>query len=521
VTRRPLDAELVRRGLTGSRAEAREAVEAGIVQVAGIVASTPATMVADDAAIALLGASPPFVSRAGSKLDAALERFAIDPTGWRCLDAGASTGGFTDALLQRGANRVVSVDVGYGQLAWELRTDPRVTVLERTNVRDLTPEDLSGPVDLVVADLSFISLRVVLPALRRLAAPTAPIVVLVKPQFEAEKGSVGKGGVVRDPDVWTRVLEDVVQTARTLGLGARAAMASPLRPGGGRRRGSRGGRRGRCGNAMSHVAFVVHEGRAAAVAAAAALQAQLEERGVACDPAAAGPIDLVITVGGDGTFLRGAHTAAQLGVPVLGVKVGRLGFLTEVDPEEAATLVMAALAGAATIEERLAVVADPRSGVEFEEQWGLNEVMVEKRARHRLVRLRVDVDGEYVTTFSADGVIVATPTGSTAYSFSARGPIVSPSVDGLVVTPVAPHMVFDRSIVLHATQQVTLEVVGDEPGLLSADGRATIELPVGAAIRIRASDRPARFVRRSDAPGFLARVREKFDLSDEPTDVSG
>ena len=229
MTRRPLDAELVRRGLTGTRAEAREAVEAGIVQVAGVVASKPATMVADDAAIALVGASRPFVSRAGSKLDAALERFAIDPTGWRCLDAGASTGGFTDALLQRGADRVVAVDVGYGQLAWELRTDPRVTVLERTNVRDLTPDDLSGPVDLAVADLSFISLRVVLPVLQRLAAPTAPIVVLVKPQFEAGKASIAKGGVVRDPGVWARVLDDVVETAQTLGLGARAAMASPLR----------------------------------------------------------------------------------------------------------------------------------------------------------------------------------------------------------------------------------------------------------------------------------------------------
>ena len=174
MTRRPLDAELVRRGLTGTRAEAREAVEAGIVQVAGVVASKPATMVADDAAIALLAASRPFVSRAGSKLDAALERFAIDPTGCRCLDAGASTGGFTDALLQRGADRVVAVDVGYGQLAWELRTDPRVTVLERTNVRDLTPDDLSGPVDLVVADLSFISLRVVLPVAATTCRPDGP-----------------------------------------------------------------------------------------------------------------------------------------------------------------------------------------------------------------------------------------------------------------------------------------------------------------------------------------------------------
>jgi NAD+ kinase len=143
----------------------------------------------------------------------------------------------------------------------------------------------------------------------------------------------------------------------------------------------------------------------------------------------------------------------------------------------------------------------------------LNEIMVEKRARHRLVRLAVDVDGTYVTTFSADGVIVATPTGSTAYSFSARGPIVSPDVPCLVLNPVAAHMVFDRSFVLGAEQVVTLEVMGDEPGVLSADGRQSLEVPVGARIRIRASSRPARFVRRDHGPSFLARVREKFDLA--------
>jgi NAD+ kinase len=268
---------------------------------------------------------------------------------------------------------------------------------------------------------------------------------------------------------------------------------------------------------VSRVAFVVHEGRPAAVAAAATLQRRLEDRGVACDGSGAEPVDLVITVGGDGTFLRGAHTAAAVGAPVVGVKVGRLGFLTEVEPHEAEALVVAALAGQAPIEERLSVIAEPLGGAAFEAQWGLNEIMIEKRARHRLVRLRVEVDDEYVTTFSADGVIVATPTGSTAYSFSARGPIVSPSVPALVMTPVAPHMVFDRSIVLDATQQVTLEVIGDEPGLLSADGRDTIELAVGAAVRIRSSERPARFVRRPDAPGFLARVREKFGLPDQAT----
>lgn len=270
---------------------------------------------------------------------------------------------------------------------------------------------------------------------------------------------------------------------------------------------------------MSRVGFIVHEGRSAAVAAAADLRTQLEDRGVACDGfPGEHPVDLVIAVGGDGTFLRGALAASERGAPVVGVKVGRLGFLTEVEPREAARLVLRALEGSATIEERLAVLAEPLGDRSFPAQWGMNEVMVEKSARHRLVRLRMEVDGDYFTTFSADGVIVATPTGSTAYSFSARGPIMSPSVEALVVTAVAPHMVFDRSIVLDARQVVTLQVVGDEPGLLSADGRDTIELPVGASVRVRAADTRARFVRRPDATGFLSRVREKFDLPGDPSD---
>src|SRR5439155_1295253 len=161
----------------------------------------------------------------------------------------------------------------------------------------------------------------------------------------------------------------------------------------------------------------------------------------------------------------------QAASPVIGGRVGRLGFLTEVEPPDAASLIREALEGRAAIEERLAVVAEPGSGDPFPPQWAMNEIMVEKRARHRLIRLQVAVDGEYVTTFSADGVIVATPTGSTAYSFSARGPIVSPKVDCLLLTPVSPHMVFDRAIVLSPDEGVTLEVQGDEPGLLSADGR--------------------------------------------------
>lgn len=269
---------------------------------------------------------------------------------------------------------------------------------------------------------------------------------------------------------------------------------------------------------MSTVGFVVHAGRPAAVEAADELRAALTARGVrAVDvDEVATDVDLVVAVGGDGTFLRAAYVAARVGSPVLGVKVGRLGFLTEVEPPSAVALVLEALDGRAPVEERLAVVAEAADGRSFPPQWAMNEIMVEKRARHRLIRLKVAVDGEYVTTFSADGVIVATPTGSTAYSFSARGPIVSPDVACLVVTPIAAHMVFDRSFVLGAGRVVTLEVVGDEPGLVSADGRETQEIPVGTEVRIHASERPARLVRRDDAAGFLTRVRDKFDLPGEP-----
>jgi 23S rRNA (cytidine1920-2'-O)/16S rRNA (cytidine1409-2'-O)-methyltransferase len=229
VTRRRLDAELVRRGLAVSRASAKDVVDAGRVRVAGAVATRPTTMVTPDVAIDVTGPEVrPFVSRAGGKLAAALDRFEVDPRGCRCLDAGASTGGFTDALLQRGAAHVIAVDVGYGQLAWSIRTDARVTVLERTNVRELSAGELPYAPDLVVADLSFISLRAVLPSLVDVASPGASFMVLVKPQFEAGRADVGGGGVVREPSVWKRVLGEVIAAGEALGLGAHAVMASPL-----------------------------------------------------------------------------------------------------------------------------------------------------------------------------------------------------------------------------------------------------------------------------------------------------
>jgi 23S rRNA (cytidine1920-2'-O)/16S rRNA (cytidine1409-2'-O)-methyltransferase len=227
-TRRRLDAELVRRGLARSREHAAELVSAGRVMVAGNAAGKAATQVTQDAPIAIQdqGTEPGYVSRGGRKLAGALAAFTgLTVAGKRCLDAGA---GFTDVLLRAGAAHVVAVDVGYGQLAWSLRSDERVTVLDRVNVRHLRPEQVAPAPDLVTADLSFISLSLVLPALVDCAAPDADFVLLVKPQFEAGKGRVGPGGVVRDPGLRASAVESVAAAAAALGLGVAGVAASPL-----------------------------------------------------------------------------------------------------------------------------------------------------------------------------------------------------------------------------------------------------------------------------------------------------
>ena len=224
-----LDAELVRRGLARSREHAADLIAGGRVKVGGQVASKAATAV--DAATPVLVAEdtgPSYASRGGHKLVGALEAFGYDPTGKRVLDAGASTGGFTDVLLQRGAAHVVAVDVGYGQLAWQLQSDPRVTVLDRTNVRSLTLEQIGEPVDLVVADLSFIPLGLVLPALVACCTAEADLLPMVKPQFEVGRERLPSGGVVRDPADRADAVRRVAVQAAELGLGVLGVTASPL-----------------------------------------------------------------------------------------------------------------------------------------------------------------------------------------------------------------------------------------------------------------------------------------------------
>lgn len=224
-----LDRMLVARGLARSRDVALRMILAGEVRVNGTLADKPARLVPSDATIDILQQRPRFVSRAGEKLVAALEAGSIDPRGATCLDVGCSTGGFTDCLLQRGAARVYAVDVGYGQFDWRLRQDPRVVLLERTNIRNVDRTVIPEAIELVVIDVSFISLTMVLPPVLRLLAPGAKVIALIKPQFEVGKGQVGRGGIVREEPQRQAVVRRIVNFGQELGLRLKQTQESPVK----------------------------------------------------------------------------------------------------------------------------------------------------------------------------------------------------------------------------------------------------------------------------------------------------
>jgi len=231
VKKQRLDVALVERGLAASRERAQALIMAGQVRVDGQVVSKASVNVTVDAQVALDVPDHPYVGRGGVKLAHALDDFAVDPAGRRALDVGASTGGFTDVLLQRGAASVIALDVGHGQLDWKLRSDPRVVVMERQNARTLTPQQLPEDArrfDLITIDVSFISLRQILPVLPPLLQPGGDVVALVKPQFEAGREEVGKGGIVRDEGVHKRVVDEVTAAAQALGLQRTGVVESPI-----------------------------------------------------------------------------------------------------------------------------------------------------------------------------------------------------------------------------------------------------------------------------------------------------
>lgn len=223
-----LDKLMVKRGMAPSRERAQAMIMAGVVRVKGQPAQKPGQLVEEDAPIEVLEDPIPYVSRGGLKLEAALDAFSVDVRGKVCMDVGASTGGFTDCLLQRGAKRVYAVDVGWGQLHWKLRQDPRVVILERRNIRHLPKEEVPEEVDLATIDCSFISLKLVIPAVLKFLKERAEILALIKPQFEVGKGEVGKGGVVRDPEKHRRVVQEIWDFAASLGLKPQGVVESPI-----------------------------------------------------------------------------------------------------------------------------------------------------------------------------------------------------------------------------------------------------------------------------------------------------
>ena len=224
-----LDVLLMEQGYADSRTKAQAIIMSGMVYVDGQKADKPGTAYEETVMLEVRGASCPYVSRGGLKLEKALRDFGVDPTGYVCSDSGASTGGFTDCLLQQGASKVFAIDVGYGQLDWKIRSDPRVVVMERTNVRYVTPEQLGEPLDLSVIDVSFISLKIVLPVIKTFLKPTGQVLCLIKPQFEAGKDKVGKKGVVREPETHKEVLDNFVALANSLDFKILGLTFSPVK----------------------------------------------------------------------------------------------------------------------------------------------------------------------------------------------------------------------------------------------------------------------------------------------------
>ena len=224
-----LDVLLVEQGYADNRTKAQAIIMSGMVYVNGQKADKPGTSFEETVDIEVRGAACPYVSRGGLKLEKALRDFGVKPEGYVCSDSGASTGGFTDCLLQQGAKKVFAIDVGYGQLDWKIRSDPRVVVMERTNVRYVTPEQLGEPLDLSVIDVSFISLKIVLPVVKTFLKDSGQVVCLIKPQFEAGKEKVGKKGVVRDPETHKEVLDNFLALAKDTGFSVLGLTFSPVK----------------------------------------------------------------------------------------------------------------------------------------------------------------------------------------------------------------------------------------------------------------------------------------------------
>ena len=546
-----LDTLLSERGMFPSRTRAAASVLAGDVLLlpGRRRADKPGQLVPEDVEVELRDA-PQFASRGGVKLANALDALAVDVAGRAALDVGASTGGFTDCLLQRDVAHVVALDVAYGELDWRLRNDPRVTVIERRNARSLRPDELPYAPDLIVIDVSFISLAKVLGAVLACAAERFDCLALVKPQFEVGRGAVGKGGVVRDParaprcaagrgscglgagrfcgrvcelgPPWAEREPRDVRVA--CGGGARAGRGCRAGGGGGRalqaRRGGRAVNPVRTATVFTHrrptetgpaVNFLVEMARDVGAVLrfdpAETRKHRLElAEGLELDAPVRQDVDICFALGGDGTILSALRTYAGTSVPVFGINFGEIGFLATVDRDAARSGFRRAFAG------EFEVLALPGISVSGggEEWLAINDVSMHRQPGNRVADLAYGVGTDEVGRVHCDGLVVATPAGSTGYNLANGGPVMAWGVEGFVVSFIAPHSLTARSLVVSPTDVLTVHNRSrEEPVDVTVDGRPVSVLAPGEQVEARFVDNQGSLAQVAGAT-FYERLRQKF-----------
>ena len=540
-----LDQYLVQNGLVQSRERAKALIMAGVVFVNQQKVDKAGEMIKEDAVVEVRGHDIGYVSRGGLKLEKAMKCFPLTPNGKVCMDIGASTGGFTDCMLQNGAVKVYAVDVGYGQLAWSLRTDARVVNMERTNIRYVTPEDLAEPIEFFSVDVSFISLHHIFPVAQRITTPDAMGVCLVKPQFEAGREKVGKNGVVRDPAVHREVLHNAMSYAAENGFVVRGLDYSPVKGPEGNieylmfvqksdqpavlddeaaarwiaetstvSKGETGmtiyispnpGKTSASEIALRAAQILLTHG--AAVLMSDALRESCNTAGVIYLPLerCLKRADVILTIGGDGTILHEANLSLRYAKPILGINLGRCGFLATCEIGEMETKLAAVARGDFQLDNRMLLYARVL-GQDGWEGHALNDVVVTKGRLQQAIDFSIYCDDILVEHYRGDGVIVATPTGSTAYSLAAGGPILDSQTKGVVVTPICPHSLASPAMVFAQERKLNVCVgqVADDEVFISCDGGTGYPLKAGATAEIRLSDQNVKLITFGRADQFQA-----------------
>ncbi len=520
-----LDKALVTRGIITGRDRAKEEITAGHVTVNGKVVQKANALVEDTDAVCCSNVLR-FVSRGGEKLAAAFDAFSPDVMGKVCMDVGASTGGFTDCLLQNGAKYVYAVDVGTDQLAQVLREDPRVNSMEQQNIRYLEQETLhNGLPGFVVSDVSFISLRLVLPHIYRLSAPDAGVICLIKPQFEAGKEHLNKHGVVTDPKVRERVCLQIEGFAKELGFDVIARIQSPVP--------------GPEGNVefllylqkkkQFRVMFIPNMSKPGITELIPDVVKTLVDCGYRVVtkqhysmldgyPYEVGSVqeklpgcDILLVAGGDGTIIEYSRAAAVAKKPILGINVGRLGFLSGLEPEALRELSRLG-GGSITTEHRrfLKVIHHKFDGGE-DEYLALNDMVVSNGILSAMVDLDILCDSKEVNSYRADGVIVSSPTGSTAYALAAGGPIIHPEIECISATPICPHSLANRAILFPAGSEITIRMGqgNRHPMFVTCDGVDSAPFGIDDTITVSLSDVAVDLVNLT-GKSFYERINEKF-----------